>query len=70
MNILDYIISFFRDVLDGPLYTGVAIICGILICACIGCIGKQYSQKKKEKEEFNSTHVAVSSDSNEPPTQI
>jgi len=68
--ILDYVISFFRDVLVGPLYTGVAIICGILICACIGCIGEQYLQKKKEKEEFDSTHVAVSSDSNIPPTQM
>ncbi len=64
---MDYIISFFRDVLDGPLYTGVAITCGILICSCIGCLGEQYLNKKKAKEEFDSTHAVVSSDTTEPP---
>lgn len=62
MNILDLIISFFRDVLDGPLYTGVAIVCGILICSCIGYLGEQYLNKQKEKADFDSTHASVATD--------
>lgn len=58
---MDYIIIFFRDVLDGPLYVGVAITCGILICSCIGYLGEQYLNKQKEKAEFDSTHATVSS---------
>ena len=57
---MDFIISFFRDTLDGPLYIVVSIICGILICSCIGYLGEQYLKKKQAKKEFDSTHVAVS----------
>lgn len=60
---MDLIISFFRDVLDGPLYTGVAITCGILICSCIGYLGEQYLNKQKEKAEFDKTHAAVATES-------
>lgn len=56
---MDFIISFFRDTLDGPLYIIVSIICGILICSCIGYLGEQYLKKKQAKKEFESTHVTV-----------
>ena len=57
---MDFIISFFRDTLDGPLYIVVSIICGILSCSCIGYLGEQYLKKKHAKKEFDSTHVTVS----------
>ena len=59
VNILDLIISFFRDVLDGPLYTGVAIVCGILICSCIGYLGERYLKKQEAKKEYEATHAAI-----------
>ena len=58
---MDFFISFFRDILDGPLYIAVAIICGVLICSCIGYLGEQYLNKQKEKKEFDATHAAVDS---------
>ena len=56
---MDFIIAFFRDVLDGPLYIGIAITCGILICSCIGYLGEQYLNKQKEKKEYEATHAAI-----------
>lgn len=56
---MDIIITFFRDVLDGPLYTVVAIINSILICSCIGYLGEQYLNKQKEKQEYVATHTTV-----------
>ena len=70
---MDFIITFFRDVLDGPLYVIVAIICGILICSCIGYLGEQYLNKKKEKEEYDSSHAAIATDNavvSEMPTTV
>lgn len=61
---MDFIITFFRDVLDGPLYIGITVICGILICSCIGYLGEQYLNKKKAKEEYDSTHTAIVNDGN------
>ena len=58
-DILDIIVTFFRDFLDGPLYIGVVILNSILICSCIGYLGEQYLNKKKAKEEFGSTYVDV-----------
>lgn len=58
---MDFVITFFRDVLDGPLYIVVAIICGILICSCIGYLGEQYLNKEKAKKEFEATHAELSS---------
>lgn len=58
-DILDFIITFFRDVLDGPLYTGVAITCGILICSCIGYLGEQYLNNQKLKKEYEATHTTL-----------
>ena len=44
---MDFIIMFFRDILDGPLYIIVAIISGILICSCIGYMAEVSLNKKK-----------------------
>ena len=60
---MDYIITFFRDILDGPLYIVVVIVCAILICSCIGYLGEQYLNKKKAKDEFEATHAEVAPDS-------
>lgn len=59
---MDIIITFFRDVLDGPLYVVIAIINSILICSCIGYLGEQYLNKQKKKEEYAATHVEVNND--------
>ena len=56
--ILDFFVTFFRDILDGPLYTGVAITCGILICSCIGYLGEQYLDKFNVKEDTKSESVS------------
>ena len=56
---MDFVIVFFRDVLDGPLYIAIAIICSILICSCIGYLGEKYLDEKKEGEEFASKHVTA-----------
>lgn len=44
---MDFMIVFFRDILDGPLYIVVASICSILICSCIGYLGERYLNEKK-----------------------
>ncbi len=56
---MDFIIGFFRDVLDGPLYIIVTIICIILICSCIGYLAEQSINKKKKKQEYDNTHATV-----------
>lgn len=56
---MDFVIVFFRDVLDGPLYIAVSILCSILICSCIGYMGEKYLEEKKEGKEFASKHTSV-----------
>lgn len=56
---MDFVIVFFRDVLDGPLYIAVSIICSILICSCIGYMGEKYLTEKKEGEDFVSKHATA-----------
>lgn len=56
---MDFVIVFFRDVLDGPLYIAVSIICSILICSCIGYMGERYLVEKKEGEDFASKHATA-----------
>ena len=56
---MDFVIVFFRDVLDGPLYIAVSIVCSILICSCIGYMGEKYLVEKKEGEEFASKHTSA-----------
>lgn len=54
---MDFVIVFFRDILDGPLYIVVASICSILICSCIGYLGERYLKEKKEIAERMQTHT-------------
>lgn len=63
-GIMDFIITFFRDVLDGPLYIGVVVLNSILICSCIGYLGEQYLNKQKQKQEYEATHVNVATNVN------
>lgn len=56
---MDFIITFFRDILDGPLYIIVAIISGILICSCIGYLAERSINKKKEKQKYEQEHYDV-----------
>ena len=58
---MDIIISFFRDTLSGPLYIVVLIICVILICSCIGYLAEVSLNKKKAKQEIDSTTTNVNS---------
>lgn len=51
-DILDFIVTFFRDILDGPLYIVVVILNIILICSCIGYLGERYLNNKKKKESY------------------
>ncbi len=56
---MDIIVVFFRDILDGPLYIIVALICGILFCSCIGYLAEQNNLKKAAKEKFNNSYATV-----------
>lgn len=49
---MDFIITFFRDILDGPLYIIVVILNTILICSCIGYLGERYLNNKKKKGSY------------------
>ena len=59
---MDFVIVFFRDVLDGPVYIAVSIVCSILICSCIGYMGEKYLDEKKQGEDFASKHASVGDD--------
>lgn len=61
---MEFIITFFRDILDGPIYIVVAIICVILICSCIGYLAETSLNKKKEKQKYDETHATVSANQN------
>lgn len=58
---MDFIVVFFRDVLDGPLYIAIVIINSILICSCIGYLADNYLKRKKSNDEYNNTYVSVTS---------
>lgn len=49
---MDFIITFFRDILDGPVYIVVTVICSIFICACIGYLAEKKQKQKKEREQY------------------
>ncbi len=49
---MDFIITFFRDILDGPVYTIVTVISSIFICASIGYLAEKKQREKKEKEQY------------------
>lgn len=52
MVLVDIVIEFFRDTLDGPLYIVWVIICVVLIFACIGYLADKGIKNKKEKEKY------------------
>ena len=60
---MEFVITFFRDILDGPLYIVVAIISVILICSCIGYLAETSINKKKAKQEYDESHADVSNSS-------
>ena len=57
---MEFIITFFRDILDGPLYIVVAVISIILICSCIGYLAETSINKKKAKQEYENSHANLS----------
>ena len=65
---LDLIISFFRDILSGPLYIVVVVISVIGIMACSGYLAeatlKQKELEKKQKEMYAHVHL-LPSDAND-----
>lgn len=60
---MDFIITFFRDVLDGPLYIVIAVIAGILVCSCIGYLAERSIIKKREKRRYEQEHFNVDTSS-------
>lgn len=56
---MDFIITFFRDILDGYLYIIVTVINSILICSCIGYMAEVSINKKKQEQQYNETHSTV-----------
>lgn len=56
---MDFIVVFFRDILDGPLYISIVIINSILICSCIGYLADNYLKRKKAIEDYNNTYATV-----------
>lgn len=57
---MEFLLWFFRDFLDGPLYIIVVIINTILICAGIGYFAEKSQIQKKKKQEFDNNYVSVS----------
>ncbi len=49
---MNFIISFFRDILDGPVYIITTVISSILFCACLGYLLEKSQNQKKEKEKY------------------
>lgn len=49
---MEIIITFFRDVLNGPVYIVVSVIAGILICSCIGYLAEKSINEKKERSKY------------------
>lgn len=58
---MDFIVVFFRDILDGPLYIAIVVINSILICSCIGYLADNYLKRKKAQENYNNTYATVGS---------
>ena len=63
---MDFIISFFRDFLSGPLYIIVVIVSVIGIFACIGYIAKvtikQREEQKKYEQMYSGIHLLPSNE--------
>ncbi len=52
-------ITFFRDILVGPLYIIVSIVSIVLICVCISLIKKRNLKAKEAKKKFDESHVVL-----------
>ena len=61
---MDFVIVFFRDILNGPLYYVITVINSILICSCIGYLGERYLNEKKLRLEHAATHAAIANSVN------
>ena len=57
---MKFLLWFFRDFLDGPLYIIVLIINIILICAGIGYFAEKSQIQKKKKQKFDNNYVSIS----------
>lgn len=57
---MEFLLWFFRDFLDGPLYIIVLIINIILICAGIGYFAEKSQIQKKKRQESDNNFVSVS----------
>jgi uncharacterized membrane protein YraQ (UPF0718 family) len=47
-----FIMVFFKDILNGPVYIVVCVVCGILICSCIGYLAEKSIRRKKEAAKY------------------
>ena len=65
-GILEFIISFFRDFLSGPVYIVVVVISVIGILACIGYLAeftlKQREEQKKYEQMYSGVHILPTDD--------
>ena len=65
-GILEFIISFFRDFLSGPVYIVVVVISVIGILACIGYLAeftlKQQKEQKKYEQMYSGVHILPTDD--------
>ncbi len=59
MEIVEIFITFFRDILDGPLYIVIVVVFSILIASSIGYLGERYLDNKKKKQFIKNTYVEV-----------
>lgn len=56
---MEFVISFFRDFLSGPLYIVVAIVSVIGILACIGYLAEKQLKAKEEKKKLDEMYAQV-----------
>lgn len=56
---MEFVISFFRDFLSGPLYIVIAITSVIGICACIGYLAETQLKAKEERARNDAMYAHV-----------
>lgn len=56
---MEAVLVFFRDVLDGPIYVVVFIVCLILIFVCISGIKKNIREVKEKKEKAMASKIIL-----------
>lgn len=45
---MEFFVTFFRDIIDGPAYIIVTVVAAILLCACIGYLAEKKLKSKKQ----------------------